>query len=1651
MKLAKLSACILAVAALGGSVFGQTAYASRFHTINAGIVILRGNPIAGGYANDAPHIWNNLDQDTLVKPAAWNFENPLAPAVVTADVLARWPSATGTIRKDNAAYWEVNLANVTDAQLAEFDVLALPVYRNLNITGQEMARLRRFMDNGGILWADVMSTTTADVSNALPLPFQLTTSSGTRGADFLSPLMSRPFNLSMTDLRSTEFNGDTGAFGTPGITGLEPIMGAFGHFTPVAVDGGLATIGASAVGNGYLVVTTRGVGRVLNEGVDATGAVDGVNNNYQAENVALTRATVAAGKLIINAISLNSGHTHVAQGPRSGNGSLLDLGAPLLPSFTIKSGDVLASDVPTGSTRPPVFYKGLMVVTTNTTLYVYSAKPGTTLDGSGAIDYGLTDYSKGTSADLIWKATLTGPLSSPTCAEVPDAPSHGLPKDQIFVYDGGTGKLCAFDAFQYSGGLIPTNALLTSTPVVPAYSRTPTSEAAATVGAGIPNAPTFHEGVVYVTDTITGTNTGRVWMLNPSTGVVFNNGTDEFEVGKGGTIPTTFSSGPTVGYIPVQDNSGAMDKVVYVPGNPLSGGSPGGNPTASIFSFWAGVKGEAYRVVDSGAGPGPTDAIYDSSSNVIKVPLRCFSQSLDVYKPDEADVNNPLNLHISLTHADGHPYATGELTSLFTGHWVKEPNSPGTIPTYVDLNLAGAPTLTDIGQLRVDYAIDWGAAIAGTSVQRGFLNLPDDTNHGRTIIGNLALTPNGNLIAVLSQGTPPLTDPTSAMAMHGKGGSVYNFAEKGRGIFKLNYRFEAYDSHAIQTNQGTSINYPEAFTDNDPPLVGALSNGTPDSNGVLPNAIKNLTFTSPPTVRDGVVYVTAVGWKNTSDADLTNWIPVSVLIALKENPDPVTIFTGDLSVNFQIVQPDICSSDDKSHPTHFAVLQPNQYTYTKNPGDAFGTLTFSSLMDRDSGPITNAVSTNQPLLLRQAGSPDQILEPNQTAGANWNPMLWYAVFPGYHLDGASMVTGDTLFSGGWSVLPGLLTTGITSNLQGSSVASLVGFNAAINSNDSGAFVSDSRRPWQSQAHIFGGSGSSVASSNLLWPGNITDAYSIGVRVGQEALFNSKTAVHIAAGDGIFAATGDNGLYAFDSSSLLVADASRVGRYSPSGDTLWSSEATLASASLRDVGAGSLVRGLVTPVRAYPFKSDTLIVDAGANRIIRMADTGREVRSIDSIKLDADGTRVDSTTYPSTSGFRPDGFKSSEPLTFNRPSDVSAYAEYVRVGDPRLGQLLQPISSMFTWSNYCEYWVHYFVADSANHRLVDVIDRYLADKTSGEIGDPILANETVNGATQQVAQVGILLWHSPSSFTGRNWAYNSIARTQIVDASGVPHDVFAAGVGNAVTSSTDLGFGGASKGPWVSGTSYALNDVVRSTVDGTLYSCTLAIASSTTDPSSDPTHFAPYLYGESTGNGSIVLFGYGSPVVINQVLIPAISGNIFWNGTGFGPDSVPAHSHRIGDLSSVTISRSVASNYPVVMFTDSSGVYEATYNGSQWTVQWMLPNNVYSNMRGLNVPFGGAGEPAAPGSPAGNPIGLHATYARRLDEDHVLLVNGLVSGDFKGEVVVVSGAIDPSNVDSSPGFGFNKTNLGFGTNSIRYQLQDVRGSRAIQGPVFADRR
>ena len=153
-----------------------------------------------------------------------------------------------------------------------------------------------------------------------------------------------------------------------------------------------------------------------------------------------------AAKLVINMVNLGSSFGQSQQGkPQATNSSFVDLGAPLLKRF-----DTLP--LPNRNTNA-VVYKGLLVVTDGSKIYVFDANPrdrprwrrqprrrySRLLRAGGAA---TTRYGR--------VRSLNGPISAPICAEVPNS---SFPTDQIMVVDAG-GNLVAFNAFPTSGGVL---------------------------------------------------------------------------------------------------------------------------------------------------------------------------------------------------------------------------------------------------------------------------------------------------------------------------------------------------------------------------------------------------------------------------------------------------------------------------------------------------------------------------------------------------------------------------------------------------------------------------------------------------------------------------------------------------------------------------------------------------------------------------------------------------------------------------------------------------------------------------------------------------------------------------------------------------------------------------------------------------------------------------------------------------------------------------------------------------------------------------------------------------------------------------------------------------------------------------------------------
>ncbi|MBS1717124.1 MAG: hypothetical protein JSS72_05270 [Armatimonadetes bacterium] len=1594
------SALIFALVGLVSLACGQAVkYANTTTTVRAGIGLLDANKTLAepGPENLTPYVWYNLDRLPVGKPNGWVFQNPAAPSV----------------QKSDKTYWEIRISQTSDTQLAQFDVLCVPIYQNISLSPFERERLRRFVDQGGLLWIDLTSTNLSvnqDKTNGFPIPFQVNATMGSvhSASDLFHPLLSFPNQLTASDVSLT-LTTASGSIATPPLSGgsADPLLlpvSAAGQFESVVgeYDGSNAYTGSivsvAKIGHGHVLVTSRGVAQTLNRGLDSSGNLDLANNGPTADTPFLDRASQAAANLIVNAFYLNSSYPELGAGSRKLGGQPVNLPAPLSQNFKSISS-------PGDLSNAPTIYKGVMVVVSSLhgiwTVSAYDANPAKDLDGDGNADDGEPDFSLGKPYDLLWHYSFPNTvtqLSAPSCFTV-NNPNTGIPRNQVVVVDQ-TGALYAFDLFNIgAGGLIST-----APPSGPAYSYTPATAGSVSANPGAhAMEAVFQDNLLYLVDNEGATPSARLTVLDPNLGTLVTAGGNNWVIGGSAAafIPEA-SAAPTIGYIPIFDGSGGVDKVLYVPSLPKPG------VTCGVASLFVGAKGEA--------------ASYQQlAGNVLRITTRASINSLDIYQPLSYASPDPLSIKLTLVRANGDVYNQTDMNTLFTGVWTQNQG-------VVDINMT-SPLPADVAKIYIDYNVDIGKVAASgnfAAMIRGNINFPDDTGHLLRVMDHVALGPDGTMFVATSSAD------NSSVNAH-PGGAFYAVREEGRGQFKLKYRFDLMDSHVIQVSGGDTT-IPSSFRDID---------GVSQIDPSLTGDIEKMTFMGGPTIASDQVFVTASGFKVGTST------PSSVLMSFKLTPETPIIPVGDLPNGVQVIQYDYTASSIKSNPTSTVSMQPTQYSYELEQGAANGAIRVDSLMSSINGPMQNAFSSSLPVVLKVPGKPDQVIWPDQVGG-RWSPLNWFTVFDGASLTGRPAVAGSTVYLSGTSLLGSLLANAVP--VQN-------GFVAAMSTAQSaGQFISpDSARPWQNEVlQMLYTSPSSIETNPVvLWPqgaGTVADytthllqtlpdsslpaawsnssTYNTGdLAIGSDnkiyyslvdgnsgndptiaaaGNWAQRRIVGTVAGEGVMGAWGNDATYAYQPSVYLVCDQGRLIEVDSAGNPIWSLESTYQTGPQGDLTNAGQIHKLLRPSRAYYLDGgDILIVDSGAQRVVRVDRFGREVRSIDSFILDP--------------VYRPDGYQASEANKLADPADVVTWSGYV------LGA-----GNLLNSPNALEYWTHYLVADRGNRRLLELVDRYVADPSTRQILGPV--------AISGVPQLGVLYGHSANSASGKGFEYGSLARVYVPGVS--PHYAIAAGIGPEMPSSGQQGI---------------------STISGT----------------------TPDISG--TGNSGIVLFDGPTTIVINQYDItsltkdwstsailtadtdPVIPANMFWNDDSgsFASDAISKRlSRKISGLNSLTMQTKVDTGgnaYYTIMFTDTNGVFElepedhTNMATTAWRVNWMLPKEAYSHMRGLAETY-----PLDPGSPnSSNVRSFHPTFAKRMANGSVLIVNsieGTTYGNsaFSGEVLEVSGLLDPpvggGSVDTTvPGFWFTKKNLGFGTSSIRVSISSVQGARGLQTPLFAIRK
>lgn len=1332
---------------------GQNSAATKT-LVRAGVVYPSSQLTNGGTGvpySPTPHVFFNLDRRKNLRPANWDIVNPRSQTNLSASTQAQWaaihtrfsvaggvPNTNSRIAKNNAAYWNVSLSRSSIDELSEYDILALSVSGTLSMSPSEREKLRRYVDQGGILWLSQESTGgTVDFDRVNPSPVSfsfLGAYSGATQGDFTSPLLTTPNALSPNELQLLGAGANAFRPVTAGDLGAN--LSGVNEWIPSdsdkirAIAGTSATnqiIGLSQIGEGYVVITTCNLGYYMNRGYTTSGAFDS-NLGYAGRTPANDVYAAMASKLVVNMINLRSSFPGSGGGSRQSGSTSVSVSAPPIERFKVN-----------GTAQQNIaIYKNRMIVLAGGNLSVYDANPGQDLDNDGNADDGVADAQQG-GADLLWRVAVGTGTSGPACGEATGATDP----DRIFFVTS-TGTLVCY----------PLNPANVNAPVALGTITAPGQSDAA----GPHFTPTIHDGLVFVTErtTIPQAN-GRVWAVDLETLAPPNRGTAP--AGKGNfavdrAFRLTSPSGPaTVGLIPIADNSGGVDRVAYVPTSP----SPALRKPAGIASLWVGTRGEKPPAIIGLPGGGTGFININTRASEQGVPIFAGGGSLGV-KITLIEISTGRVFNEAQTAAA----IRMNRINLGTPGVIRAEILNGTTPSGQPIVIDGVsnvvpPTTT----VRVDYSIDWGATNVGSGEDvgqpenyiRGDVQLADANTFTRSIMGGVTMGANGNLFVTLGSKDPALR----------RGGSFYCITEEGRGSFIVRYRWELHDSIG---NGGSDRVLPM-------PLVGGNENlrydaSVVDHDGVLDfpglgtildRPLSNLQFETAPVVRGDTVFVTATGAKKglPSFPGLPPYM--SVVLAFNANPEPasITLDIGSPS-NLQLVQPDLIRTDWTATFAQMNSLAQGQFGQEKLDPDVLTSPTrieVKNFSTSTRGSLANTLACNLPIYVRTGSSRDLKVEPEATvgdgtylpgnAGGTWNPLRWYVVLNGMYTQTSPVITGNTMYTGGPSFLPNIIInqTFPPSGVDGLmyamdtkvSPSDLLTPDASRNGHNAGTPV----RTWYRYLTTVKVNAGNVSQPPYFkWPQffGITSFNDFGQRLLQAVLPGEDSIPTLAAGDDLIAINSTSGVYGFRRGDFILADQGRVLRVDSTGNALWSTEFTAQAGGEVPEASQAKARKLNRPWRVYPAGGGAnWVVDSGADRIVRLSSGGYEERALTTVRIDP--------------RFQPPGLGDNPPTKLRMPRDMVTFTSTVLAANNR-----------FTNPQPTEFWRHYLIADQGNYRIIELVDRFAYDPVRNQVGNVINYVDSITGTTEPA--LGVVFGHSSPELSGKQYAYNSISRLRSQD-------------------------------------------------------------------------------------------------------------------------------------------------------------------------------------------------------------------------------------------------------------------------------------------------
>ena len=1356
LRLLMVGLGLLAVQAATPAHADTHSYASARRQIKVCVLVSSAAPapVLGGPENVTPYVFYILDRRTDLKPAGWEFVNPLASATITGDIYARWqqrgtlnsgdPTFANTpasaafrtgqpLTKNFGAYWEVNLDNISNTDLQQFDVVLMAYhYNQTQFSTDEREKLRRFVDGGGTVWLEdeggfdlqykgnygagqfIVDLGFANAIPAASFPIPATQH---------HPLINFPYALSQVDIR------DLGAAGVQydvkqlhhthqglnntftGVNGLASPRVLVPVIWAGTASGQLPYVSAGDYGAGHIIVSSGGIATGINSYAGGYDVGEGGNSGAVSGEQTLGARPVDL-KFAYNMIAWTSSVPTAGVNARRTNSSQEDVGAQLGERWA-----TIAPQTPnTSAGSGAVIYKGVVFyVDGANVLHAYDASPAQDLDNDGNPDDGIPDYIYGAPYDEIWNTNLVGlngtqtlattRISTPTIASIVN-PATGVPQD-ILLVSTSLGDTIAFDAFPLSGGVLAK----TSPPIwsISSPDANPVDAGSDLTAANniLPSpSPVFSDGVVFTIWNQAGTDPNRHWhvaALDPLTGLEIFQETNNV----GPTVaPTTLPAGTlgaglvpgfpspvgslTAGY--VRDGlTGALDKMIYVPTRTSQVTDTG---AGTVQGVWFSTKGEPLEFV------GDVSNLKDFSPKGQRKNLPWYltpppANGIDlrpvVYKRDVTGVLTRLRYQVDFT--------------------VQYRGGPPARNMVVTMGPAVSVAVTD--SFTVDYTLDWPAD-----------PIPVIAGSGRPSFPEVALFSQRFL-----QFTPdPTIGGVNLPAMRIFGSSTlspqdYHFV--GLGSYPGGDRLYAYHEQFGGTT--ANIGVPGSRSKNNTELAWMFYPNAPNNTGIggggvaarmyntdtfLPKSsgvatppidmfVSSFQQVGSPAYSNGVVYITG-HCQLRSNLGAAQALPQAlVVIALRANPDTTFTVTAsddslvDLTntslVNnvVKLTQPDLVNSTALS-PKLIELSEDVNFTLDRVSSTVHIT-DFRSHSGQGSG---NAFNTALPFNVTVAGS--NVAGPfknKQTGFGILDNVLWWMAVPIGFVDntGNQVLYPGTPYPAQWSGSNPPNASGLKnpSGLMPASGPTISG-NTLYYGSTTGQVVSidiSGVSAGGGQVNVYKDDMSRVTAKAAL--------ISQGVAV-QQPIFSPPVAT-----TGIVAVGTPQGLAALDNQLTLITDNNRLIEVTRSGDAAWTMEATKSNRLVQSAGGGSaqigaLLTSLSRPNMAHIYAlNDYVIADTGNNRVVELDHGGIVTWELSRLN---NGLRF---------------LRENDPVALNQPTDIQTY----NTSGTGTLSFTSPVTNLaYTYTPGAGgswFAIHYIIADSGNFRALEVVDVYDAN------GNPVV--------------------------------------------------------------------------------------------------------------------------------------------------------------------------------------------------------------------------------------------------------------------------------------------------------------------------------------------